>query len=135
MRLAIPSLKLSMAVAVSILFLSACSEHEAETPASDPLQRLLVGDATLIVTGLPEGARIVTMAWFPGRKDDDPQGVIYKYADGVTVPAGKYIFLIEGKGYEPLMARRIPVYGNTILEAKMCKLDEGCYGTLTEVSH
>lgn len=135
MKLGIPSLKLTVTLAVSLLFLSACSEQETETPASDPLEGLLVGDATLTVTGLPESARIVTMAWFPGRKDDDPQGVIYKYTDGVIVPAGKYIFLIEGEGFEALMARRIPVYGNTILEAKMCKLDEGCYGTLTEVSH
>ena len=134
MRLGIPSLKLTMALALCLLFLSACSEQETEAPAPDPLEGLLVGDATLTVTGLPEGARVVTMAWFPGRKDDDPQGVIYKYADGVTVPAGKYIFLIEGEGFEALMARRIPVYGNTVLEAKMCELGEGCYGTLTDIT-
>lgn len=122
-------------VACSLLVLSACSEQDDKTPAPDPLEGLFVGDATLTVTGLPEGAKVVSMSWFPGRKDDDPQGVLYKYTDGVTVPAGKYIFLIEGKGYEPLMARRIPVFGNTVLEAKMCKLDSGCYGTLTEVSH
>lgn len=121
---------------LTLVFLSACSEPRPKKPAdTDPLDALLVGDATLTVTGLPDGARIVTMSWFPGGKDDDPQGVIYKYTEGVTVPAGKYIFLIEGEGFEALMARRIPVYGNTVLEAKMCKLDEGCYGTLNEVSH
>ena len=119
-----------------LLLLSACSEPAPSEPAETiEIDPRLVGEATLTVTGLPEGARVITMAWFPGRKDDDPQGVIHKYSDGVTVPAGKYIFLIEGDGYEALTARRIPVFGNTVLEAKMCKLDSGCYGTLTEVSH
>ena len=118
-----------------MLALAACSDPAPSEPAQPEIDPRLVGDATLTVTGMPEGAKVVTMAWFPGRKNDDPQGVIYPYSDGVTVPAGKYIFLIQGKGYEDLMARRIPVFGNTVLEAKMCKLDEGCYGTLTEVSH
>jgi len=129
------SLRSIAIVACCLLLLSACSEQEAETPAPDPLEGLLVGDATVTVTGLPEGAKVVSMSWFPGRKDDHWQGVLHKYSDGVTVPAGKYIFVIHGKGYEHLMARRIPVYGNTVLEAKMCELDSGCYGTLTEVSH
>ncbi len=75
---------------------------------------------------------MVTMTWFPGRADDDPQGTIYPYSDGMTIPAGKLMFLIEGDGYESLTASRIPVYGETVLEAKMCKIGEGCYGTLME---
>lgn len=118
---------------VSAALLSACSDPIPDTPAqSDASDPALQADATLTVTGLPVGAEVVTLTWFPGREDDDPQGIIYEYADGMTIPAGKLMFLIEGDGYEPLLARRIPVYGNTVLEAKMCKLGEGCYGTLTD---
>lgn len=110
----------------------ACSQPTPETAVpvntKDPL---LQGDATLTVTGLPDGAKVVTVAWFEGRDDDHFQGELYDYTDGMTIPAGKVMFLIEGAGYEPLMARRIPVYGQTLLEAKMCKIGEGCYGTLT----
>lgn len=121
---------------VGLLVLVGCSEPASDTPDdTDPLEAVLVGEATLTVTGLPEGAKVITMAWFPGRKDDDPQGIIYPYSDGMTIPAGKLLFYIEGEGYEVLTARRIPVYGNTVLEAKMCKVDSGCYGTLVEVSH
>lgn len=128
------SIKLSLAVAC-LMAISACSEPALDTPeATDALDPRLVGEATLAVTGLPEGAEVVTMAWFPGHKDDDHQGIIYDYTDGMAIPAGKLMFLIESAGYETLMARRIPVYGNTVLEAKMCKLDEGCYGTLTDIS-
>ena len=127
----ITSLALFFSVSLGLM---ACSPQGTETPnlvnGKDPR---LQGDATLTVTGLPEGAKIVTLAWFEGRDDDHFQGEIVEYADGMTIPAGKLMFLIEGKGYEPLMARRIPVYGNTVLEAKMCKIDEGCYGTLTRV--
>lgn len=126
---------IAMALAC-LLVLSACSEPApSEQAQSDGIDPRLVGEATLTVTGLPKGARVVRVVWFPGRKDDDPQGIIYDYSDGMTIPAGKLMFLIEAEGFEPLMARRIPTYGNTVLEAKMCKLDEGCYGTLTEVSH
>ena len=127
----------SLALATFVLLTSAaCSPPISDSPDSsagkDPR---LVGDATLTVSGLPEGARVVTMTWFEGRDDDHFQGEIIEYADGMTIPAGKLMFLIQGEGYEPLMASRIPVYGNTVLEANMCTLDEGCYGTLTRVDH
>jgi hypothetical protein len=92
-----------------------------------------VGDATLTVSGLPDGAKVVSVVWFEGRDDDHFQGEIYDYSDGMTIPAGKLMLLIEGEGYEPLMARRIPVFGDTILEARMCKIYEGCDGTLKRV--
>lgn len=117
------------------LLFSACSDPALDTPDdAAPSEALLVGEATLTVTGLPKGASVITLTWFPGQKDDDPQGIIYPYSDGMTIPAGKLMFLIEAKDYEPLMARRIPAYGNTVLEAKMCKLDQGCYGSLTDIS-
>ena len=65
-----------------------------------------------------------------GKDDDDPQGIIYDYAEGMSLPAGMLMFLIEAEGYEYLQARRIPAIGNTVLEAKMCELGSGCYGTL-----
>ncbi len=118
----------------TFLMMTACSPQISGTADSaegkDPR---LTGDAVLTVRGLPEGAKVVTMTWFEGRDDDHFQGEIIEYTDGMTIPAGKLMFLIEAEGYEPLMARRIPVHGDTVLEAKMCKIDEGCYGTLTRV--
>ncbi|MCR9224759.1 MAG: hypothetical protein NXH70_11870 [Hyphomonas sp.] len=121
-------------MAAAFLALVNCSPKSAEpTGLSDGKDPRLVGDATLTVSGLPEGAKVVSVVWFEGRDDDHFQGEIYDYSDGMTIPAGKLMFLIEGKGYEPLMARRIPVFGDTILEARMCKIDEGCHGTLERV--
>jgi len=121
-------------IAFVVLALAACSPPISESSdgatGKDPR---LVGDATLTVSGLPEGAKVVSVVWFEGRDDDHFQGEIYDYSDGMTIPAGKLMFLIEGEGYEPLMARRIPVFGDTILEARMCKIHEGCYGTLERV--
>jgi hypothetical protein len=124
----------SILATATFLTMTACSPQTSGTAESvegkDPR---LTGDAFLTVRGLPEGTKVVTMTWFEGRDDDHFQGEIIEYTDGMTIPAGKLMFLIEGKGYEPLFARRIPVYGDTVLEAKMCKIDERCYGTLTRV--
>jgi hypothetical protein len=119
-------------VVVSCLLITACSKNNNGVVEKKPeaIDFTAMGPATLSIVGLPEGAEVVTLSWFPGRDDDDPQGEIYEYSDGMTLPAGKLLFLIECNGYEALLASRIPVMGHTVLEAQMCKLDSGCHGSL-----
>ena len=42
--------------------------------------------------------------------------------DGIELPTGKLLLLIECASFEPLMASRIIALGETILVAKLCPL-------------
>ena len=119
-----------LAPAIVLALCSACSESGQDVPEQVSITDAQL-PATVTIKGNPADADVVTLSWFPGNSDDDPEGDIHEYEPGMALDPGMLLLLIEREGYESLMARRLPIVGRTTILYDLCETDSGCYGSVS----